>query len=81
MAKAETEAGRTTMEVVDEYFEALRRRDLDAAAACWRPGAVDRLYGMAELRAPEDIRSWFDNLFAAFPDFEMVVCARAVRAC
>ena len=76
MAKAETEAGRTTMEVVDEYFEALRRRDLDAAAACWRPGAVDRLYGMAELRAPEDIRSWFGNLFAAFPDFEMVVAEK-----
>src|SRR5919109_1517654 len=28
---------------------------------------------MAELRVPEDLRSWFGNLFRAFPDFEMVV--------
>jgi predicted ester cyclase len=73
MANAETEVHRTAMEAAVAYFDALRGRDLDAAVACWRPGGVDHLYGMAELRAPEDIRSYFGNLFAAFPDFEMVV--------
>jgi len=76
MAKAETDASRTTTEVVDAYFDALRRKDLDAAAACWRPGATDNLHGMAELRAPDGIRSYFGNLFAAFPDFEMLVASR-----
>ena len=76
MAKAETGTSRTTTEAVDAYFDALRRRDLDAATACWRPGAVDSLHGMAELRAPDDIRKYFGDLFAAFPDFEMVVASR-----
>ena len=72
MAQAE-QTQRTTIEVVTDYFEALRRRDLDAAVACWRPGGIDRLYGMADLRVPDDLRQWFGNLFAAFPDFEMVI--------
>ncbi|HEX6603163.1 MAG TPA: ester cyclase [Solirubrobacterales bacterium] len=76
MAKAETTVSRTTTEVVDAYFDALRRRDLEAAAACWRPGGIDNLHGMAELRAPDDIKSYFGDLFAAFPDFEMVVASR-----
>jgi predicted ester cyclase len=76
MAQAETAASRTTMEAVDAYFDALRRRDLEAAVECWRPGGVDRLHGMAELPAPDGIREYFGNLFAAFPDFEMVVLDR-----
>ena len=42
-------------------------------AACWEPGSVDHLYGMADLRVPQDLRSWFGNLFAAIPDFSMSV--------
>ena len=64
---------RTTMDVVTDYFDALRRRDLDAAVACWAPGGIDSLYGMAELHVPDGLRQWFGNLFAAFPDFEMVI--------
>jgi predicted ester cyclase len=76
MPETETATSRTTMEAVDAYFDALRRRDLEAATACWRPGGVDNLHGMAELRAPEDIREYFGNLFRSFPDFDMVVTDR-----
>ncbi|MBV9838642.1 MAG: nuclear transport factor 2 family protein, partial [Solirubrobacterales bacterium] len=55
------------------YFKALTAHDLDAAAACWAPGGVDRLVGAQELVAPEGIREYFGALFAAFPDFEMEV--------
>ena len=60
-------------QVATAYFEAIAQRDLDAMAACWAPGSVDHLYGMADLRVPEDLRSWFGNLFAAIPDFAMSV--------
>ena len=55
------------------YFEALAKRDLDAAQALWRPGGIDRLHGLAELRVPGEHRAYFQNLFAAFPDFELEV--------
>lgn len=60
-------------QVATAYFDAIAARDLDAMVACWAPGSIDRLYGMADLRAPEGIRSWFGAVFAAFPDFAMRV--------
>lgn len=42
--------------IARRYFDALRRRDLDAAVACWEPGAAD------------EISVRFGELFAAFPD-------------
>lgn len=59
--------------VARRYFDALGAHDLDAAVACWRPGGVDRLVGQQELVAPEGIRSYFSELFAAFPDFAFEV--------
>lgn len=55
--------------IAKRYFAALNRHDLDAALACWRPGATERLIGQAELVAPEGVRDYFAQLFAAFPDF------------
>jgi predicted ester cyclase len=60
-------------QVATSYFDAIGDRDLDAMAACWEPGSVDHLYGMADLRVPDDLRRWFGNLFAAIPDFAMSV--------
>jgi len=60
-------------QVATAYFDAIAARDLDAMTAVWEPGSLDRLYGMADLRAPEGIRRWFGDLFAAFPDFAMSV--------
>jgi hydroxyacylglutathione hydrolase len=63
----------TTTEIAKRYFTALAAHDLDAAVACWRPGAVDRLVGAQELIAPDGIREYFSGLFAAFPDFDLEV--------
>ncbi len=61
----------TTSEIARRYFQALSAQDLDAAVACWRPGAVDRLVGGPELTAPDGVRDYFAQLFAAFPDFAL----------
>ena len=60
-------------QVATAYFDAIAQRDLDGMTACWEPGGLDRLYGLADLRVPEDLRRWFGNLFGAFPDFAMSV--------
>jgi hydroxyacylglutathione hydrolase len=63
----------STGEIAKRYFAALAAHDLDAAVACWEPGAIDRLVGAQELVAPQGIREYFDQLFGAFPDFTMEV--------
>jgi steroid delta-isomerase-like uncharacterized protein len=55
------------------YFDAVSARDVDAMGACWEPGCLDELHGVACLRAPEDVREWFANTFRAVPDFQMKV--------
>jgi glyoxylase-like metal-dependent hydrolase (beta-lactamase superfamily II)/predicted ester cyclase len=60
-------------EVAQRYFDALARRDLDAAAACWAPDGVDRLIGQSEAHGPGGVRAFFGELFAAVPDWAFVV--------
>jgi steroid delta-isomerase-like uncharacterized protein len=69
MALQETEAE----SVARAYFEAVTRRDVEAMAACWEPGTRDVIHGVADMRVPEDLRAWFGELFAAFPDFSFEV--------
>jgi len=59
----------STSEIAKRYFAALADHDVDAAAACWLVGGIDRLVGQQELLAPTGIREYFGALFAAFPDF------------
>jgi steroid delta-isomerase-like uncharacterized protein len=63
----------STAEIAKRYFDALAAHDLDAAVACWAPGAVDRLVGQQELIAPEGIREYFSALFEAFPDLQLEI--------
>ena len=65
--QSETEA------VARAYFDAVTKRDLEAMAACWEPGSLDVLHGVAELIVPDDLKAWFGALFAAFPDFTFEV--------
>lgn len=74
MAATETETEQARG-VVTEYFAAIREQDMDRAVAQWKPGSVDRLYGFGDLIAPDGIRDWFNNLFAAVPDFRLEVTA------
>jgi glyoxylase-like metal-dependent hydrolase (beta-lactamase superfamily II)/predicted ester cyclase len=57
-----------TEAVARRYFEAVAARDVEAMVACWRPGTIDRLHGQEDLVAPDGIRRWFTELFAALPD-------------
>ena len=36
-----------TADIVKRYFAAIAEQDLEAAVACWRPGAIDRFVGAA----------------------------------
>jgi glyoxylase-like metal-dependent hydrolase (beta-lactamase superfamily II)/predicted ester cyclase len=62
-----------TEQVARRYFAAVAARDVDAMVACWRPGGLDRLHGQADLVAPDGVRAWFEELFAAIPDAAMEV--------
>jgi len=63
----------TSTEIAKRYFGALNAHDLDAAAALWENGAVDRFVGQQEVIAPRGIREYFGALFEAFPDFSITV--------
>jgi hydroxyacylglutathione hydrolase len=56
-------------DVVTAYFDALTRRDVEAAGACWAPGGVDTIFGQSVFYGPEGVRAFFSELFAAVPDF------------
>jgi hydroxyacylglutathione hydrolase len=73
-ADADVDAAATEA-VARRYFAAVAARDVDAMAACWRPGGLDRLHGQADLVAPDGVRAWFKELFAAVPDAAMEVIA------
>ncbi len=62
-----------TETVARAYFDAVTKRDVEAMAACWEPGSLDVLHGVAELTVPADLAAWFSALFAAFPDFTFEV--------
>jgi hydroxyacylglutathione hydrolase len=63
----------STSDIAKRYFAALAAHDLDEATACWKPGAIDRFVGAREIVAPDGIRAYFGELFAAFPDFNLEV--------
>ena len=63
----------SSSEIARRYLDALGRRDLDAAAACWAPGGTDRMVGQMELTAPDGVVQYFRELFDAFPDFSFEV--------
>ena len=59
--------------VVREYFDALADQDLDRAVKSWKPGSPDRIHGIADMSAPDGIRAYFSEIFAAFPDWKFEV--------
>jgi steroid delta-isomerase-like uncharacterized protein len=61
------------MPVVDDYFAALARRDADAMAALWAPDGVDHIASQVEAHGPDEVRAYFTELFAAFPDLAVTV--------
>jgi predicted ester cyclase len=61
----------STTEIATHYFGCVARQDIEGMIECWRPGSRADFVGMEQLRAPEDYRDWFGNLFSCFPDFRL----------
>jgi steroid delta-isomerase-like uncharacterized protein len=55
------------------YFDDLGRRDSAAAVAHWRADGVDDIVPVGVLRGREEIKAFFDSLFAAVPDLRTTV--------
>ena len=70
MATTETT---TPSKVARAIFDALSKKDLDAATEFITDDTVDDFVAIGEVRGKPAIRRFFDELLAAFPDFEMTV--------
>ena len=68
-----TIGGLSTEEIARSYFERVAARDPDGMMEHWTPGGTGHIYGLAELRAPDTYRPWFQAMFGAFPDMEFEV--------
>jgi steroid delta-isomerase-like uncharacterized protein len=60
-------------EVAREIFDALGKRNLDAALAHVARDSVDDFVAIGEVRGMAAIRRFFEELLAAFPEFEITV--------
>ena len=63
----------TPSELARTIFEALSKRDLDTAMKFNTDDAVDDFVAIGEFRGRLAIRRFFDELLAAFPDFDIAV--------
>jgi steroid delta-isomerase-like uncharacterized protein len=59
-------------DVATSYFDAIARHDLDAIASHYSPDLVVDMMGQGILRGPAEMRAFFESLFAAIPDAEMI---------
>jgi len=60
-------------QVVNDYFAALSRRDVEAMAGYWAPDGQEHIAGQVDAVGPSGVREYFSELFAAFPDFSLTV--------
>ncbi|HXV51830.1 MAG TPA: ester cyclase [Solirubrobacterales bacterium] len=64
---------KTAGKLAKAYFGAIADRDLDLAVSLWKPGGRDLIHGIADLKAPHDIKAFFNGLYSAFPDYEFEI--------
>jgi hydroxyacylglutathione hydrolase len=55
------------------YFAAIDARDLETAVAMWAPGGRENVRGQVDTLAPQGVREFLGELFAAVPDLNMRV--------
>ena len=55
------------------YFDAIDNRDPDAIVAHWRDDGVDDVVPVGVLRGRDELRGYFETLFAAVPDARITV--------
>jgi glyoxylase-like metal-dependent hydrolase (beta-lactamase superfamily II)/predicted ester cyclase len=63
----------TPAAVAKAYFAAVAARDVDAMVACWAPGGREHIRAQVDTTAPDGVRAYFTELFAAIPDFTFSV--------
>jgi steroid delta-isomerase-like uncharacterized protein len=63
----------TAVETARALFEALQKRDVDAVLALDTDDAVGDVVAIGAFRGKTAIRRFLDEMFAAFPDFDLVV--------
>jgi hydroxyacylglutathione hydrolase len=61
------------VDVVNEYFAALSRRDVEAMAGLWAPDGEEHIASQVDAVGPSGVREYFTELFTAFPDFSLTV--------
>lgn len=71
-AKTESKP-KTAGKLAKAYFGAIADRDLDLAVSLWKPGGRDLIHGIADLKAQNDIKAFFNGLYSAFPDYEFEI--------
>jgi predicted ester cyclase len=64
---------KTAGKLAKAYFGAIADRDLDLAVSLWKPGGRDLIHGIADMKAPDDIKAFFNGLYSAFPDYEFEI--------
>lgn len=61
----------TPLKVARAIFDALNKKDLDTLSEFHTDETVDDFVVIGEIRGKTSIRRFFDELFAAFPDFAL----------
>jgi ketosteroid isomerase-like protein len=69
---------RENIEMAHRVYDAFNRRDLDAFLAFMHPEVelgvrITQMEGRPYLRGHDDIRAWWRDMFAVFPDFKIEV--------
>lgn len=60
-------------QVTRSYFQALVDRDSQAMASFWDPQGIEDIGPFGIFRGPDEVRGFFDELFAAIPESETVI--------
>lgn len=72
-SKTKASTAATPRDVVLRYFDALGRRDIDAAAKHLDPDVIEDITSVGVLRGREEVRKFLDGLMKAAPDMRTTV--------
>lgn len=64
---------RTPEETVRAYFDAVAARDPDAMVEYWTDDGIEEIVPVGIFRGKDEIRAYFQELFAAIPDLQLTV--------
>ena len=85
MARTETQPTDDTIDaaeterVADAYFDAIARRDVDAAVALWEPGGREHVRGVSDATAPDGVREFLRGTIDPIPDMRFEVVEKTIQ--